>query len=106
MAATTNTAFRSACRSSAAASTISVCSVWPRRSRACGVRRSRGHHRRRSNDLFDVVRAGLVPAIHVLVPQPERIDVDGRDKPGHDDSKSDDTNEAQEEIKWRMRPSN
>ena len=60
------TAFRSACRSSAAASTTSACSAWPRRSRACGVRRSRGRHRRRSNDLFDAVRAGLVPAIHVL----------------------------------------
>ena len=42
-------AFRSACRSSAAASTISACSAWPRRSRACAARRGRGRARRRSN---------------------------------------------------------
>ncbi len=44
------TAFRSACRSSAAASTISACSAWPRRSRACAARNGRGRARRRSND--------------------------------------------------------
>ena len=42
-------AFRSACRSSAAASTTSACSAWPRRSRACAGRRSRGRARRRSS---------------------------------------------------------
>jgi hypothetical protein len=30
------------------------------------------------------VMAGLVPAIHVLVDQPESKDVDARDKRGHD----------------------
>ena len=43
--------FRSACRSSAAASTISACSAWPRRSRACAARRGRGRRRRRSSDI-------------------------------------------------------
>ncbi len=40
-------AFRSACRSSAAASTTSACSAWPRRSRACAARnvRGRGHRK-------------------------------------------------------------
>jgi hypothetical protein len=27
---------------------------------------------------------GLVPGIHVLLPQPQKQGVDGRDKPGHD----------------------
>jgi hypothetical protein len=31
---------------------------------------------------FEFVMPGLVPGIHVLVP---KKDVDGRDKPGHDD---------------------
>ena len=39
--------FRSASRSSAAASTISACSEWPRRSRACAVRSGRGPVRRK-----------------------------------------------------------
>ena len=39
MAATTRRVFRSACRSSAAASTTSACSAWPKRSKACGARR-------------------------------------------------------------------
>ena len=42
MAVMTRRDSRSACRSSAAASTISACSRWPRRSKACAVRRSRG----------------------------------------------------------------
>ena len=49
MAATTARAFRSACRSSAAVLTISACSAWPRRSKACAVRKGRGRCRRRSN---------------------------------------------------------
>ena len=43
--------FRSACRSSAAASMISACLAWPRHSRACAVRSGRGRHRRRSSDI-------------------------------------------------------
>ena len=46
-----DTASRSASRSSAAASTISACSAWPRRSRACAARKSRGRSRRRNNSL-------------------------------------------------------
>ena len=41
-------AFRSACRSSAAASTTSACSAWRRRSRACAARSGRGRARRRN----------------------------------------------------------
>jgi hypothetical protein len=29
--------------------------------------------------------AGFIPAIHVFVSRDEILDVDGRDKPGHDD---------------------
>ena len=45
----TQRAFRSACRSSAAASTISACSAWRRRSRACAARNGPGRARRRSS---------------------------------------------------------
>src|SRR6202790_4922099 len=50
MAVSAQTAFRSACRSSAAVLTISACSEWRRRSRACAARNGRGR-RRRSNFL-------------------------------------------------------
>ena len=49
MAVTTRRDSRSACRSSAAASTIWACSAWPRRSKACAARSGRGPRRRRSN---------------------------------------------------------
>ena len=49
MAATTSTVFRSACRSSAAASTTSACSAWPRHLKACAARKNRGRRRRRSS---------------------------------------------------------
>jgi hypothetical protein len=29
---------------------------------------------------------GLVPGIHVFLPQQQRQDMDGRDEPGHDDA--------------------
>jgi hypothetical protein len=29
---------------------------------------------------------GLVPGIHVFLPQRQKQDVDGRDEPGHDDA--------------------
>ena len=35
----------------------------------------------------EVIMAGLVPAIHVFLPLMGPQDVDGRDKPGHDDRK-------------------
>ena len=31
-----------------------------------------------------LVMPGLVPGIHVFLPQQQKQDVDGRDKPGHD----------------------
>jgi hypothetical protein len=34
---------------------------------------------------LDLVMPGLVPGIHVFVSS-EKTDVDGRDKPGHDDA--------------------
>src|SRR6185369_15709192 len=51
MAVTTRRGSRSACRSSAAASMISACSAWPRRSKACAARSGRGPRRRRSSDI-------------------------------------------------------
>jgi hypothetical protein len=38
---------------------------------------------------FSGVMAGLVPAIHVLLPQGQKKDVDARDKRGHDASEVD-----------------
>ena len=65
-------AFRSASRSSAAASTISACSAWPRRSRACAARRSRGRARRRSKLRRHAGRAQADPRIYAAerIPNP------------------------------------
>jgi citronellyl-CoA dehydrogenase len=35
--------------------------------------------------MFDSVMPGLVPGIRVFLPSSKKQDVDGRDKPGHDD---------------------
>ena len=105
MAATTRRAFRSACRSSAGASTISACSAWPRRSRACAARKSRGRPRRRSNVSPSFrVRHRRRPGIHYSDDRERWIPGSRFASPRNDELEIQKTN-IRGNHPWRMRPS-